>query len=384
MKSQIQKGSPIFFIFFVFIATRFLVWYIAYCGTLLFGIKSGALFWHAFPANLLIDIWGRWDSNFYLSVSQYWYPYYINGAPNTSFLPLYPIIIKFIHQITGNYLTAGIITSNTAFLIALFYLYKLTETISGQSTAQKSVFYLCIFPTTYFTMAVYGEALFILTAVAAFYHARQKQWLIAGIWGAAAGATRIFGLILFAALIFEYLSQKNFQLKNISVDLIGLLIMPLGFLAYILIMYKTTGDISQFLSAHKGAGRILAYPWVTFYKSIYKVFTSNFALGRCDIHNILDIILISLFLLTSLITINRLPFSLTIFGVGSILFALSSYSPIMPLYSVSRFMINLPALFISLSIVGEQNNYIDKLIIVFFLLNLALFSIAFATWRWAF
>ena len=72
--------------------------------------------------------------------------------------------------------------------------------LTGEQTANRSVFYLSIFPTTLFLFAVYSESLYLLLTVAAFLLAVRGRWGWAGVVVGLAALTRVSGVILLPAL----------------------------------------------------------------------------------------------------------------------------------------------------------------------------------------
>ena len=55
---------------------------------------------------------------------------------------------------------------------------------------------MAAYPFAVFFSAPYTEALFVLGAVAAFYHFRRAEWLQAAAWGLLVGLTRPNGCFL--------------------------------------------------------------------------------------------------------------------------------------------------------------------------------------------
>ena len=55
----------------------------------------------------------------------------------------------------------------------------------------------------FFLIAPYGEGLFLLLTILAFWGARRDRWWLAGLAGAAAAATRSVGILLVPALLVE-------------------------------------------------------------------------------------------------------------------------------------------------------------------------------------
>jgi hypothetical protein len=83
---------------------------------------------------------------------------------------------------------------------------------------------LISFPSAFFLISVYNDALFLLLALLSFYLARKERWWLAGLCGYLAALTRVTGLALFPALLVEARFKKR--------SWYPLLLIPLGTLTY--------------------------------------------------------------------------------------------------------------------------------------------------------
>ena len=95
---------------------------------------------------------------------------------------------------------------------------------------------------------VYTEALFIALIVSCFYYARKNRWLVSGILGMLASATRLSGILIIIALLLEYLHQKNWKIKEIKIDIFFICLVPLGLCSYLIINYAVFGHPFHFLT----------------------------------------------------------------------------------------------------------------------------------------
>ena len=76
-----------------------------------------------------------------------------------AFFPLYPLTIRFFHQLTNlNYLNSALILSTYYILLATLLIW---HTFNKQ-TAKKIILLLLTFPTSFFFASVYTESLFLL------------------------------------------------------------------------------------------------------------------------------------------------------------------------------------------------------------------------------
>jgi len=136
----------------------------------------------------------------------------------------------------------------------LFFFYKLLKLDFSERISKRVLVYLLLFPTAFFFSMIYTEALFFLLIIGSFYFARTKRWWLAGIFGGLASATRLVGIFLFPALLFEWWQQK--KIKNFS-TFIPLLLIPIGLLSYMRFLSVNYGDSLMFIHVQTffGAGR---------------------------------------------------------------------------------------------------------------------------------
>ncbi len=149
--------------------------------------------------------WERADALWYLRIADGGYSAADGSA---AFFPLYPLAVRGLSWILGGHpLAAGLLVANVAFVAGLVLLYRLTEREFSTATARTAVLALALFPASFFFLAPYSEALFLLLAVASFSAARRRRWAWAGAFGALAALTRSVGVALAPALMAEAVHQ---------------------------------------------------------------------------------------------------------------------------------------------------------------------------------
>ncbi|OGF99943.1 hypothetical protein A2Y99_03955 [Candidatus Gottesmanbacteria bacterium RBG_13_37_7] len=80
------------------------------------------------------------------------------------------------------------------------------------------ILFLVFFPLSFFFGSLYTESVFFFFCLSSFYAARKKNWRIASIFACLASATRLTGIFLLPALLWEQykdqLIAQSLELKN--------------------------------------------------------------------------------------------------------------------------------------------------------------------------
>jgi hypothetical protein len=146
-----------------------------------------------------IDVWARWDSDWYLRVAEDGY----SGSPSSTpaFFPLYPGLVGLLGRLlAGHFVLAGVLLSLAACAVSFVLLDRLALRRLGEDGARRTVLYLAIFPTALFLQAVYSESLYLALVLGAFLLAERGRFLGAGAVAGLALLTRPVGLALLPAL----------------------------------------------------------------------------------------------------------------------------------------------------------------------------------------
>ena len=209
----------------------------------------------------------RFDGLHYLAIARHGYV----GA-DTAFFPAYPMLVRALGALLRDDVLAGIAISNVAFFIALVFLRRLIALEHPDpGVAQRTVFYIAIFPTALFFSAVYTESLFLCLSVVFFYALRiQRHWLAAFAGGLAA-TTRVEGVLLVVPYVVDafaggvlgfsfIMGSKPFRRRLLS----GAAAICMGLLLYMLFLAALVGNPFAFEAAQAHWSRHIAPPWVGF------------------------------------------------------------------------------------------------------------------------
>lgn len=264
-----------------FILASFIIWralliFAAWMSLKLVPLRLGFL--GGGEENYLVDplLWGwaNMDGAHYLSIAHNGYFQY-----EQAFFPLYPLLIRLFSNLTGgNYLFSALLISHLSLLGSLIIFYELLKERYSLSIARWGIIILLVFPTSFFFVSAYTESLFFLFVLGSIYCASKKKWILAGMLGGLAGATRLVGIFLLPAIFYEWSRMKKKSLNS----LLGVLIIPLGLIAYMYYLWKTYGDPLLFFHVQPafGAGRsgetLILIPQVI-YRYLKIFFTASFS-----------------------------------------------------------------------------------------------------------
>jgi hypothetical protein len=230
----------------------------------------GALAWQIIENKVSpgwLTIWNRWDAAHYQTLAVHGY----QSAGDERFLlvyfPLYPWLIRIVTWIDGRPYVGAFLISTFASIAAALLLDKLA-TLDEEKTQHWPVWFLLIFPTSYFLHIGYTESLFLALTLGAFVAARRRQWPVAGAVGFLAALTRLNGLLLLPVLALDAWNDYR-QTRRWRWNWLWLLQIPIAPLLYLLLNYRLTGSPWTFLTFQKVHWfRSLTWPWIGINESI--------------------------------------------------------------------------------------------------------------------
>jgi Gpi18-like mannosyltransferase len=329
--------------------------------------------------------WYRWDSGHFTHIATYGY----DAAWRTAFFPLFSLLesipMLFMHH--PHPLLAGLIVANLADLGTLIVLYRLVQQDFDQEQAYRTILYLSVFPTAFFLVAAYNESLFLCLTLLSFYHMRQRQWWLAGLFGFLASLTRSAGVILFVPFCYEYLRQHDFKLKALRLDSISGLCIPAGLALFAFYCYIRFHDFLAFSHAQSVWKRELQFPWEGL-NNAWTVISQGHTLSFDSIHNVIDasamvvMLLLVAFCFVGPWRFSRSQWSYAIYAASLYLFLLLFPSAgTFPLQSLSRLVLEVFPAFLILAAMGKSRQFN----LYYLTLSVALLSfmlLQFLTGRW--
>lgn len=235
------------------------------------GLEGANLRWQR-SAPAALDVWARWDAEWYLLIAAEGYTApvarYSQNPGNrpedtTGFFPLYPMAIRVLAPAFG-FLGAGILVANAALVAAALLVLSLARelwgTRRGTSIGVAAAVGLTVAPYTVFLSAVYAESLFLALSLATVLLAHRQQFAAASAVGALAALTRPFGLILVVPMALEWWRGR----ASHRWGWLSLAAPPAALGSYMLFCWSAFGDPLSFVVRQERWRGAMAAPWTAF------------------------------------------------------------------------------------------------------------------------
>jgi len=378
------------------ILAAFLLWrgslfIVAFFATLLlprFGARFPYVNTVLEPTKLPSWIWsfGNFDGVHYLRIAQNGY----RDAFYQAFFPLYPLLIRFFNFLPKNvsldtrifvdpsFFYTALAISNFCFLVGLIFFYKLLLLDFNKKIALLSVLVLLAFPTAFYFGSIYSESLFFSLLTLSLYLARKGRFFLASVAAGFASATRIIGLLLLPVLlieVFQKYKDEGWNLNLLRNSIVGFLLAPLGFVAYLVYLKLNFDQPLLFLTAQPGfgaersAGQLVFLPQVIY--RYFKMFmiTPFKSLPFFNLASEFIFALLPLFL--AIIFYNKVRASYLFFILGALVFpTLTGTFSSMPRYSLMAFLL-IPYYLIQ----NKKKGWLAVVVLLFFILQIVFLSL---------
>lgn len=369
--------------------------------------------------DLLAGPAARWDSAWYLVIAHYGYRPDLGAftSSRTAFFPLYPLGLKTISALGTPPVLAGVMLSLLALALALYGIHRLTTLeLAGHphaaGVARLAVLLTAFAPMAFYLSAVYSESLYLALSVGVFWCARKGRWASAAALGALAGATRSSGIVLALPVLILYLygpredrapdraaarfPRPRYRLRR---DALWLALLPAGIGAYTAYLALSGGEALMPFHVQEVWSRHFAGPYLGVWDGARAAFdgarqllsmqrahayfqpTSGSALVSAG-HNVMLFAFLALAAPALVGVLRKLPLAYGAYVLAALVLPLSYPVPTQPLMSLSRFLVVLFPLGISLALWLTPRPRVARGAVVVSALLLALFVGEFATWHW--
>jgi hypothetical protein len=230
----------------IVIASRVVFFAIALAGAALLNPDE-------FERPSFLQMWARWDALHYIDIARHGYTGLGIDPNQTAFFPFFPLLIHAISSIGIDAVTAGLLVTGAASLVAASYLYLLagedSDAKSADNAGRLAVVYLVTLPTAVYLIAPYSEAVFLAGAIPAFYYARRSEWTKVALPAAIAVGTRVSGVFLLIGLAVEFIRQGRYSQRYVLHAGAALAVAALPLFAYATYLGIAKEDPLDFLHA---------------------------------------------------------------------------------------------------------------------------------------
>lgn len=268
-------------VFYLFVAWRILLFLPLFISELFLKVREG--FDYTTPLHYVVNNpitgfllypWANFDGVYYLIIAGGGY-----SVDNSGFFPLFPFLIRVFSLNSPAFslqqFLSALILGSTFTFIGLVFFEKLIKIDYKKEISIQSIIFLLLFPTSFFLATIYSETLFFLLLMLSFYFARKKNWFLASVFAMLLTATRLVGIAIIPALIFEFFVQNK---TLVNKKIISLLLSPLGILYYAWFNFDKFGNPLQFIEAQgklfnsRAVDHIVLFPQTIF--RYFKILTS--------------------------------------------------------------------------------------------------------------
>lgn len=337
-------------------------------------ITNESLFpYHGISAHnvVLVAIWQRFDANWYLVIAQNGYGH-VSG--DVHFPPFYPIVIRLSSGILGDQIISALLIAQLALYYLVKLLYDLFADWGDEWISPKALLFLLIFPTSFFLFSAYTEAIFMIFVLLCLRAIENSKWPWAGLWVFCAILTRLQGVALLLPFVWGLL-----QTRWRNVKLIDLFFGTLGPVVaggvYLLIRAKG-GDPSVIPFTETNLHARIAPPWENVIYSVQYIY--NGLAGYIDILNLIMFILFSVLLV---VYWKKIPTEFGLFSAASIVLLTMRLVDTQPLNSMIRYLLTVFPVFFLFGMFAE-NRWINRVMVVSFLILNLFLSAQFFLWGW--
>ncbi len=344
-------------------------------------LQKGNLVYHA-PAPLPIDIWARWDAEWYLLIADQGYrsgayfldrPVAYEPADATGFFPLYPLLIRAATFAGVPAVLAGVLIANLALLLALVWLRDLVRLDHDDETAVRAIWVVLAFPTSLFLSAVYAESLMLASLLGAIRAARGGRPLQAAILGALCTLSKPIGILVLLPLADELLLRRGLSGGlRAAAGRLAALVAPLAALGgYMLYCHALFGSGVPFLLRQDRWRGPSSGPW----RAFVRYFEDPRIHGA---HNsTIDLVIALLCVAAIPLMFRYVRRSSALWATAAILLPLSS-----TLWSFSRFAATLFPVHVLLAVGAARSERLFRSYLAIALPLAGLFMSLYAAWWW--
>jgi hypothetical protein len=187
---------------------------------------------------MITGVFTSWDGLWYLAIARDGYPRsvppditYFQDEARAAFFPVYPLLVRWADRVLPGGDSLAALSVNAALsVVAVVLVGLIARRLAGNEVAARSMVLFAVFPGSFVLSFAYSEATLIVLAAACLLLLMDERWLLAGVVGALATATRPNGIAVVAACAVA--AGIAIWRRRDWWALAAVLISPLGFVGF--------------------------------------------------------------------------------------------------------------------------------------------------------
>jgi hypothetical protein len=153
-----------------------------------------------------LDGWFQYDAGWYLRIATEGYSYTPGQQSSIAFFPVYPLGVRGLGELLGDYQVAGELLAVLAGAASVLLFGRWAWTRLPRPSAVTAIAVLMLYPYSFYLYgAMYADSVFLLTAIGSFMLLERRWYLAAGLVGALATAGRPVGVAVAVGLVVRTL-----------------------------------------------------------------------------------------------------------------------------------------------------------------------------------
>lgn len=246
----------------------------------------------------------QWDSGWYALVAENGYggenAIAVDGQAPWAFFPVVPCLEGILNMLTGLPTRVTGVLMNTVFLYLITWLGGRYALKLDTGAKQATAFMLLVNfgPYNVYYSTLYTEAAFVLLVCLSLYCLQTRHWLLMGLFGALAGATRNTGIFVVLAVpvwcLLTYLDDKESGQKKSVPDfllwvlrkprlILGTFLMPMGFFLYMHYLDRLLGDGMAFMHVQFAWNKSVGNPLLNLWNGLMNIGDTSFFQAVCTL-----------------------------------------------------------------------------------------------------
>jgi hypothetical protein len=237
--------------------------------------------------------WVYWDAGWYRHIALFGYNYTPGRQGPVAFFPLYPLLMRAGRALVGSDIGPGVVVTIASGVGAAVLMARWLRDWLSPDAARTALLLFLLYPfSMYLFGPVYADATFLLAVLGSFTALERGHPWLAGLMGAVASATRPTGALVVVGLVVRTLERRGVigrpasalvgpsvpptdapvdpsvdddspdgpvgwrgRLGRLQAADAGVLLAPLGVVAYAGYLWQRFGDPLAFLSIQKAWGQ---------------------------------------------------------------------------------------------------------------------------------